>query len=47
MKMFFISSRERTKNIIDFQKKKNVTANKRRIKVASRWENVIFVEEES
>ena len=43
MKMFFVtSSREHAKNIINFQKKKNVTEN--RIKIEK---YVIFVEEES
>ena len=35
MKMFCTSLREHAKNIIDFEKKKNVIVNKRRIKITS------------
>ena len=42
MKKFCISLREHAKNIIDFEKK-NVTVNKRRIKITSRCKNMLYL----
>ena len=48
MKEFYESLRKLVKNIIDFEKKKNATVNKRRTKITSRcrsmlhlWEKII------
>ena len=35
--------RENTKNIIDYEKKKYVTVNKRRIKIASRYKSMLHL----
>ena len=48
MKKFCTSLRKHAKNIIDFEKKKNVTVNKRRSKIISRCKSIfIFVEKDS
>ena len=43
MKKFCTSLREHTKNIIDFEKKKNVTVNKGRIKITSRCKSMLYL----
>ena len=35
--------KKHTKNIIDFEKKKNLTVNKRRIKVTSRRKSMLYL----
>ena len=42
MKKFYESLREHVKIIIDFEKKKNVTVNKRRAKTSLSW-NVYYI----
>ena len=46
MKKFCKSLREHGKNIIDFEKKKNVSVNKRSTKIISRCKYVTFVEKD-
>ena len=41
MKMFCSSVREHAKNIIDFEKKKNDTSNKRRMKIIPRCKSML------
>ena len=41
MKKFWESLQENTTNLIHFEKKKNVTINKRRIKITSRCKNML------
>ena len=41
MKKFCTSLKEHAKNIIDFEKKKNVTDNKRRIKITSKCKSML------
>ena len=43
MKKFCKSLREHEKNIIDFEKKKNVTVNKRRTKITSRRKSMLYL----
>ena len=43
MKKFCESLREHAKNISDFEKKKNVTVNKRRTKITSRCKTMLFL----
>ena len=43
MKKFCTSLREHAKNIINFEKKKNVTVNKRRIKTASKCKSMLYL----
>ena len=45
MKKFRESLREHTKNIIHFEKKKNVTINRRRTKITSRCKKLFVFEE--
>ena len=47
IKKFCTSLREHTKNIIDFEKKKNVTVNKRRIKIISRCQSLLYLWKEN
>ena len=47
MKKFCESLREHSNNIIDFENKKTVTVNKKRIKITSRCKCVMFVEKKS
>ena len=43
MKNFCTSSREYAKNITDFEKRKSVTVNKRRIKITSRRKSMLYL----
>ena len=43
MKKFCESLREQAKNIIDIEKKINVTVNKRRIKITSRHKSMLYL----
>ena len=43
MKLFYTSLREHAKNITDFEKKKNVTVDKRRIEIRSRRKNMLYL----
>ena len=43
MKKFYESLREHTKNVNDFEKKKNVTVNKRRTKITSRCKSMLYL----
>ena len=43
MKKFGESLSEHAKNIIDFEKKKDVTVNKRRIKITSRCKSMLYL----
>ena len=47
MKKFCESLREHPKSIIDFEKKKNVTVNKRRTKITSRCKNMLYLWEKN
>ena len=39
----FTSLREHAKKIIDFEKKKNIVVNKKRIKITSRWTIMLYL----
>ena len=43
MKEFCESSRKLMKNVIDFEKKKNATVNKRRTKITSRCRSMLYL----
>ena len=43
MKRLLELLREHAKNITDFEKKKNVTVNKRRIKILSRFKSMSYL----
>ena len=43
MKKFCTSLREHAKNIIDFEKKKNATFNKRRFTITSRFKSMLYL----
>ena len=43
MKKFCTSLREHAKNIIDFEKKKNATVNKRKMKITSRCKSILYL----
>ena len=47
MQKYCESLREQAKNIIDFEKKKNVTVNKRRIKMALRFKSLLHLSEKN
>ena len=43
MKKFCVALKEHAKNIIDFEKKKNIIVNKRRIKIISRSKQMLHL----
>ena len=47
MKKFCTSLREHAKNIIDFEKEKNVTVNKRRITITSRCKRMLYLQKKN
>ena len=47
MQKYCESLREQAQNIIDFEMKKNVTVNKRRIKIASKFKSMLHLWEKN
>ena len=44
MKNFSDSLKEHAKNIIDFEKEKSITVNKKRIKITQRCESMLYLQ---
>ena len=47
IRKFCTSLREHANNAIDFEKKKNVTVNKKRTKITSGWKSMLYVQKEN
>ena len=47
IRKFSTSLREHSNNAIDFEKKKNVTVNKKRTKITSGWKSMLYLQKEN
>ena len=47
IRKFCTSLREHANNAIDFEKKKNVTVNKKRTKITSGWKSMLYLQKEN